>query len=166
MTVIQPPAGPPGSISCAVAEVAAGSSTGSTEPERRPATSAAKRPGPRRRRSRPAFLRSSSASITAGVAVTPGGRSSAPTSTGPSKPSRRLTFRGTSVVPPRGMFGFSVPRTTRNDGTRPAQDQVIAEVVAPQAADVLDPDEVIAVGRSVERHPRVLGERRPAVVVA
>ena len=42
---------------------------------------------------------------------------SALTSIGPSKPSIRSTFIGTSVVPPRGMFGFSAISSTRNAGS-------------------------------------------------
>ena len=59
---------------------------------------------------------SSSLSITTGIEVIPGGKFSARTSIGMLKPSMRFTFRDTSGVPPRGRFGCSVLRSTRNEG--------------------------------------------------
>ena len=47
----------------------------------------------------------------------------------------------------------------------PSQDQGIAEIRTTQTADVLDANQIDAVGRGIERHARVLGEGGPAVVV-
>jgi hypothetical protein len=115
VTVIQPPDGPPGSISC----VWAGSLWAARDATTSRATTrhvGAEKAGAELSAESARMPLSSSPPITAGVAVIPGGSPWARTSTGESKPSRRITVRCTSAVPPRGMFGFSVPSTTWNDG--------------------------------------------------